>query len=42
LKADARNDVTHPNADGHERIARKLAELIAPRLAIERGDRIQR
>jgi lysophospholipase L1-like esterase len=41
LKADAKNDITHPNAMGHERIARRLAESIAPRLTIGRGEQIQ-
>jgi hypothetical protein len=34
LKQDAPGDITHPNADGHARIARTLSGLIAP-LALE-------
>ena len=32
LKADARGDITHPNGDGHARIAGRLAEAAAPLL----------
>ena len=31
-KPGDRNDITHPNANGHERIARRLAEVAAPLL----------
>ena len=32
LKPQDKNDITHPNADGHARIARVLAETVAPML----------
>ena len=32
LKPDAKSDVTHPNADGHARIAIRLSEVVAPLL----------
>jgi lysophospholipase L1-like esterase len=31
-KPGARVDITHPNADGHERIARRIGERVAPML----------
>jgi len=33
LKPSDPHDITHPNAEGHERIARRLAELVTPLLA---------
>jgi hypothetical protein len=32
LRADRRTDITHPNAEGHERIARSLVGPVASRV----------